>query len=54
MQERYQSSADIKGVSVETMSILLEFVYSQSITVTSESVFDLYVAADYMQIPCKF
>ena len=53
MRERHESTADIKGVSVETMTMILEFIYSEKIILSVENVWDLYVAADYMQIPCK-
>ena len=54
MKETFQTEADVQGVGAETLATILDFSYTQKILVGSENALDLYIAADYMQIPCKF
>ena len=53
MKEKQDNKADVKGISVDTMETILNFIYTSEITITNYNVYDVLAAADYMQIPCK-
>ncbi|XP_076799689.1 kelch-like protein 23 [Clavelina lepadiformis] len=51
MKEKQDNKADVKGISVDTMETILNFIYTSEITITNYNVYDVLAAADYMQIP---
>lgn len=50
MSERDQKKVEIKGIAYETMKIMLEFIYTESVRVTVENVQDLLPAACLLQL----
>ena len=50
MKEKYESNATVSGVGAEPLKLLIDYMYTGSITVTSDNVFDLLAAADYLQM----
>ncbi|CAK8684029.1 unnamed protein product [Clavelina lepadiformis] len=51
MKEKQENKVEVPGMSVDTMEIILSFIYTSEITITNYNVYDVLAAADYMQIP---
>jgi len=50
MREKYEDVVMINGISTDVLGKVLDFIYSGSISVTSDSVCDLLEGAEYTQI----
>ena len=50
MKERYEFTIEIKSVDKKSWNMLLNFVYTGSVTLNCENVVPLLAAADYLQI----
>ena len=50
MKEQTQQSINVKGVKGESLKLLIDYIYSGQICVTSDNVVSLLSAADYLQL----
>ena len=53
MKERYESIANVQGISNEVFKMVLEFMYTGSIQLNENNVMDILLASDYLQIDSK-
>lgn len=51
MQETYQETIELKGVSEVGLEAILDFVYSGVLTLTTDNVCDVLTAAAHLQVP---
>jgi len=48
MKEKFDKTVTLKGITVDTLNTLLDFLYTQKIAVDEENVSDLLYAASIM------
>jgi len=54
MKEKQDNVVNVDNISAEVMEVIVEFVYTGKISVTTQNALDLWIAADYLMIPSKF
>ena len=50
MKERQQHSAEVKGVDGKSMEVLINYIYTGTVTIDGDNVMNLLAAADYLQL----
>ena len=50
MQEKYQSSVTVNNISDDIMETILSYIYGVQLSITSENIYDLFKASDFLQI----
>ncbi|XP_076817543.1 kelch-like protein 12 [Clavelina lepadiformis] len=51
MKEKLENEVSIKGVSSDIMDLIMEFIYTCKITLTTDNAFDVLAASEQLQIP---
>ncbi|XP_076817549.1 kelch-like protein 12 [Clavelina lepadiformis] len=51
MKKKLENEVSIKGVSSDIMDLIMEFIYTCKITLTTDNVFDVLAGSEQLQIP---